>query len=267
MKAVLEAQRVSARYADDERDVIRDVSLSVAPGEIVGLIGPNGSGKSSLLSLLGADLLPRQGQVLLDGEDTRRIRRKRFARRVGRLPQDPAHPEGLLVGALVLSGRHAHRAFFEGPSADDRRAVRAALDAMGLNDFAHRRIDRISGGERRRAWIAMVLAQEAQILLLDEPTAALDLRHQWEVIETLARVSHDRGVGIVAALHDLEQAAHFAHRIAVMHRGRLYDTGPPDQCIREEMIRDVYEIDADVSHEGGGLRLLVRGPADPIRSL
>ena len=138
---------------------------------------------------------------------------------------------------------------------------------MGLSDLAHRPVERLSGGERRRVWLAMVLAQEAELLLLDEPTAALDLRHQWELLEVLARVSRERGVGVVAALHDLEQAAALAQRVAVMHRGRIYDVGPPERCLREETIRDVYQVDARISKEDGALRVRVHGPADPIRSL
>jgi len=145
--------------------------------------------------------------------------------------------------------------------------VRRALSATGLSDAAHRAVDRLSGGERRRAWLAMVLAQETQVLLLDESTSALDLRHQWEVLETLASAARERGISVIAALHDLEQAAALAHRVAVMHRGRLYDLGAPEECLREEMIRDVYGVDARIAKEDGAVRVRVRGPADPIRSL
>jgi ABC-type cobalamin/Fe3+-siderophores transport system ATPase subunit len=267
VSVTLEAHRVHARPPGGEHDVLRDVSLTVKAGEIVVLLGPNGSGKSTLLSVLGGELRPRQGSVLLDGVDTRSISRKAFARRVARLPQDPACPEGLTVGVLVASGRHPHRNLFEGLGAQDRAAIHAALSAMGLSDLAHRPVERLSGGERRRVWLAMVLAQEAELLLLDEPTAALDLRHQWELLEVLARVSRERGVGVVAALHDLEQAAALAQRVAVMHRGRIYDVGPPERCLREETIRDVYQVDARISKEDGALRVRVHGPADPIRSL
>ena len=267
MTPVLEASRIHARHPGVDIDVLRDVSLSVEPGEIVALLGPNGSGKSTLLSVLGADLPPRSGEVRLEGRDVRRYRRRELARHVAYLPQDPACPEGLTVGALVESGRHPHRGFFEAIDTEDRRAVRRALEAMELGDFAHRPVERLSGGERRRAWLAMVLAQEADVLLLDEPTAALDLRHQWEVIDRLARVSRERGMTVVTALHDLEHAALLAHRVAVMHRGRLYEMGPPERCLREETIRDVYRVDARITKEDGSLRVHVRGPADSLRSL
>jgi iron complex transport system ATP-binding protein len=267
VSALLEAQRIHARPPAGERDVLRDVSLSVRAGEIVALLGPNGSGKSTLLAVLGGEIAPRQGRVLLDGADVRRMSRRSFARRVARLPQEPACPEGLTVAALVASGRHPHRGLFAPLGAQDRAAIASALSAMGLSDLAHRPVERLSGGERRRVWLAMVLAQEAELLLLDEPTAALDLRHQWEVLELLARTSRERGVGVVAALHDLEQAAALAQRVAVMQRGRVYELGPPERCLREEMIRDVYQVDARVSKQDGALRVRVRGPADPIRSL
>jgi iron complex transport system ATP-binding protein len=267
MSVLLEAQRVHARHPGGEHDVLRDVSLSVRAGEIVALLGPNGSGKSTLLAVLGGEITPRQGRVVLDGVDTRRISRKHFARRVARLPQEPWCPEGISVGAIVASGRHPHRGVFAAQGPADRAAIASALSVMSLSDLAHRPIERLSGGERRRVWLAMVLAQETELLLLDEPTAALDLRHQWEVLEVVARASRDRGVGVVAALHDLEQAAALAQRVVVMHRGRIYDMGPPELCLREETIRDVYQIDARITKEDGALRVRMRGPADPIRSL
>jgi iron complex transport system ATP-binding protein len=267
VSALLEAQRIHARPPAGEHDVLRDVSLSVRAGEILALLGPNGSGKSTLLAVLGGELAPRQGHVLLDGADVRRMPRRRFAQRVARLPQEPACPEGLSVGALVASGRHPYRGLLAPLGADDRRAIGSALSAMGLSDLAHRPVERLSGGERRRVWLAMVLAQETELLLLDEPTAALDLRQQWEVIDLLARISRERGVGVLAALHDLEQAAALAQRVAVMQRGRIYEVGPPERCLREETLRDVYQVDARVSKEDGALRLRVRGPADPFRSL
>jgi len=267
VSAVLEAQRIHARHPAGEHDVLRDVSLSVRSGEIVVLLGPNGSGKSSLLAVLGGEITPRQGRVRLDGDDASRMSRKAFARRVARLPQEPACPEGITVAAIVACGRNPDRGFFSPLGSADRAAIGNALSAMGLSDLAHRTMERLSGGERRRVWLAMVLAQEAELLLLDEPTAALDLRHQWEVLDVLARAARDRGVGVLAALHDLEQAAALAQRVTIMHRGRVYDAGPPERCLREDAIRDVYQVDASVAKEDGALRVRVRGPADPIRSL
>jgi iron complex transport system ATP-binding protein len=267
VKALLGAERVHLRHGATERDALRDVSLAVAPGEILALAGPNGSGKSSLLAALGRELAPRSGVVRLAGVDVRRIPRRAFARRVARLPQDPACPEGLAVEALVRCGRHPHVGYLSSHGAHDRHSVQAALAAMELLDLRSRDVARLSGGERRRAWLAMVLAQSPEILLLDEPTASLDLRHQWQVLELLARVSRERGTTLVLSLHDLEQAALFAHRIAILHRGRLYDLGPPERCLGEEMLRDVFGVDARVSKQDGAIRIQVRGPGNPRRSL
>lgn len=267
MTPLLSAERVHLRPDGAERDAVRDVSLGVDAGQIVALVGPNGSGKSTLLAGLGRELAPRQGVVRLEGRDAARIGRRRFARRVARLPQEPACPEGLSVETLVFAGRHPHVGFLAPHAGSDRRAVGDALAAMGLEDLRTRRVETLSGGERRRAWLAMVLAQQTDVLLLDEPTAALDLRHQWEVLALLARASRERGLALVLSLHDVEQAASLAQRIAVLHRGRLYAAGPPEACIGEEMLRDVFGVDARVTKEDGALRIRVRGPADPVRAL
>jgi iron complex transport system ATP-binding protein len=267
VSALLAAERVHLRPVGAERDAVRDVSLGVGAGEIVALVGPNGSGKSTLLAGLGRELPPRTGAIRLEGRDAARIARRRFARRVARLPQEPACPEGFSVEALVFAGRHPHVGFLAAHAGSDRGAVAGALQAMDLEDLRARRVETLSGGERRRAWLAMVLAQQSEVLLLDEPTAALDLRHQWEVLALLARASRERGLALVLSLHDLEQAASLAQRIAVLHRGRLYASGPPEACIGEEMLRDVFGVDARVSKEDGQLRIRVRGPADAVRTL
>lgn len=267
MSAALRAERVHLRHPGAERDSVRDVSLRVERGEVLALVGPNGSGKSTLLSGLARDLVPRGGRIWLGEADAWRLPRRAFAREVARLPQDPACPEGLRVESLVATGRYAHRGALLPLGPEDRRAVREALGALDLADLRLRAVETLSGGERRRAWLAMVLAQGSGVLLLDEPTAALDVRQQWEVLLLLGRLNRERGTTLVVSLHDLEQAASLAHRVAVLHRGRLYDVGPPERCIRAEMLRDVFGVDADVSKEDGFLRIRVRGPADPLRSL
>ncbi len=265
--ARLAAEGVHLRHPGADRDSVRDLHLRVEPGEIVCLVGPNGSGKSTTLAGLGRDLRPREGTVRLDGEDVWRLPRRRFARAVARLPQEPRSPEGLTVEALVTGGRNPHLPLLGAPRAADRRAVAQALREMDLADLRHRTVETLSGGERRRAWIAMVLAQEADALLLDEPTAGLDLRHQWEVLDLLVRINRERKATLVVVLHDLEQAARIAHRLAVFHRGRLYRAAPPGEVLEKEMLRDVFRVEADVRREVGALRLRVERPADPIRSL
>ena len=267
MTPLLRAHRVTARHPGTDRDVLRDVSVEVRPGEILAFLGPNGSGKSTLIGVLAGHIEPRSGHVELEGRPIRSMRKRAFARRVAHLPQDPSGPEGLTVASLVMGGRHPHLGLLGVERSEDRRAVRIALEAMDLADLAQRPLERLSGGERRRAWLAMTLAQGADVMLLDEPTNALDLRHQWEVLETIARVARERGISVVAAIHDLEQAARVAHRVAVLHRGRLYEVGGPERCLREDMLRDVFGVDARVEKTDGVWRLAVNGPADPVRSL
>lgn len=267
MTALLAAQRVHLRPAGSERDVVRDVSLAVAQGEIVALVGPNGSGKSTLLAALGRSLRPRAGAVELAGRDVWQVAPRAFAREVARLPQDPVCAEGVRVDQLVESGRHPHRRAFSAPSPADRAAVRDAIAALELGDLRARSVETLSGGERRRAWIALALAQETPVLLLDEPTAALDVRHQWDVLARIARINQDRDVAVVVSLHDLEQAAALAHRVAVLHRGRLYAAGAPERVVDEAMLRDVFGVEARVAKEDGRIRVQVLRPADPIRAL
>jgi iron complex transport system ATP-binding protein len=264
---LLAAERLHLRHPQAERDAVRDVSLAVFPGEIVALVGPNGSGKSTLLAGLARELPPRSGVVRFAGVAADTMSRRAFARRVARLPQDPAVPEGLSVEALVANGRHPHVGPLAPLAPADRAAIRAALRAMDLVELRARKVETLSGGERRRAWLAMVLAQEPELLLLDEPTAALDLRHQWEVLDLLARLNRERGLTLVVSLHDLGQAAGLAHRLAILHRGRLYAAGPPERCLSEETLRDVFAVAARVAKEDATVAVRVRGPADPLRSL
>jgi iron complex transport system ATP-binding protein len=247
-------------------DALRDASLCIERGEVLALCGPNGSGKSTLLAALAGTLRPHSGEVRLEGGDLYRLSAHERAYRLARLPQEPRAPEGLSVEALVGMGRYAHRRKFLGPGREDRAAVRAALATVDLTDQRARLLERLSGGERRRAWLAMVLAQSAPLLLLDEPTAALDPRHTWEVLEHLVAIHRARGTTILLALHDLEDAARVADRIALVYRGRVYAVGKPKDILTREGLRDVFGIEAEVSY-AGQLRIRVRGPADRIRGM
>lgn len=263
----IEAAGLHLRHPGAERDAVRDLHLSVAAGEILCLVGPNGSGKSTTLAALGRELRPRLGGVSLDGADAWSIPRRAFARRVARLPQEPLCPEGLTVEELVRGGRHPHRPFLRPLSRADLDAVHEALSWMELLDLRKRPLERLSGGERRRAWLAMVLCQGAGTLLLDEPTSGLDLRHRWEVLERLRRIHRERGVTVVIVLHDLEQAVRLADRVAVFARGRLYDAGPPAEVLTAETLLDVFAVEAELTAVAGAPRLDVLRPADPVRNL
>jgi iron complex transport system ATP-binding protein len=264
--AHLEARRLWVRHPRSPFDALRDATLGVARGEILALCGPNGSGKSTLMAALAGTLRPHAGEVRIDGVDLQSLGARERAHRLARLPQEPRGPDGLTVEALVAMGRYAHRGRFAGQGREDRAAVRTALEAVDLIDLRGRALERLSGGERRRAWLAMVLAQGAPLLLLDEPTAALDPRFAWEVLEHLVRIHRQRGTTIVLALHDLEDAARVADRIALLYRGRVYAVGQPKDVLVRDALRDVFGIDAEVTW-AGRLRIDVLGPADRVRSL
>jgi iron complex transport system ATP-binding protein len=264
----LRAEGLHLRYPRSPHDAVRDVHLSVAKGELVCLVGPNGSGKSTTMAGLARELRPRSGSILLDGCDAWGMARREFARRVARLPQEPRCPEGLTVEELVSSGRNPHVPLLGGWHEADRCALHEALRAMDLLDLRRAPVETLSGGVRRRAWLAMVLCQQAELLLLDEPTTGLDMRHQWEVLELLRRVNRERGTTMIVVLHDLEQAAHLADRLAVFYRGRLYEDASPREVLNPEMLLDVFHVATEVVHpELGPPTIIVRHPADPLRNL
>lgn len=265
-EVVIRARRLHVRHPGVDRDVLRDASLAVREGEILALVGPNGSGKSTMLRALGRDLDLRSGDVELEGRSIALYPRRKLARRLARLPQDPMSPEGMTVQDLVECGRHPYVGFMSALGAHDHDVVAEVLEAVEIADFRQRPLDSLSGGERRRAWIAMALAQEPAYLFLDEPTNALDLRHQFELLELLRRLNRERGTTIVLSIHDLQQAATVADRIAVLSRGRVYDVGTPDAVLTEETLLDVFRVASRVERAGGQLSLHILGPGDPIRN-
>ncbi|GII57766.1 iron-dicitrate ABC transporter ATP-binding protein [Planotetraspora thailandica] len=226
--------------------VLGDVTLDVPEGRITALIGANGCGKSTLLRTLGRALDPLGGTVLLDGEDIATRPRRAVARLLALLPQSPLAPEGLTVRELCGFGRHPHRGMFSRDTADDQAAVAHALTAAGLDDLADVPLHRLSGGQRQRAWIAMALAQETPIMLLDEPTTYLDIAHQLDVLNLLAELNQTQGRTVVMVLHDLNQAAQYAHHLIAVAGGRVHATGSPDELLTPELIRAVFGVEAVV---------------------
>lgn len=230
------------------RRIVDTLSLSIEPGRITMLLGPNGSGKSTLLRALAGLLAPRDGDALLDGVSLRQWPRRKLARRIAFLAQTQDMPSGLTVQALVRHGRFAHRNWLRGETDDDRDAVEWALEMTGLAALRDRSLAALSGGERQRVWIAMALAQRADILLLDEPTTYLDLGHQLDVMQTLRRLNEEFGLTLVMSLHDLNQAMRYADRAIVMHTGRIVADGAPVDVLTPAFVADVFHVRSERLH-------------------
>lgn len=238
----LAARELAAGYPG--RRVIDGLDLEIAPGRLTMIIGANASGKSTLLGTLSRLHEPLAGRVELDDADVRGISRRRFAQTVGLLPQHPTAPDGVSVAELVGRGRHPHRGLLQRWSAHDTAHVDEAMAWTGITDLAARPVGDLSGGQRQRAWIAMALAQDPRILLLDEPTTFLDLSHQLEVLDLLRELNRSRGTTVVAVLHDLNLAARYADDLVVMCAGAIVAHGAPREVLTAEVVRQAFGLDA-----------------------
>jgi iron complex transport system ATP-binding protein len=221
--------------------VLDGVDLAVLEGELTVVVGPNACGKSTLLRALARMLPVRDGQVLLDDRPIAGYAPKEVARRLAVLPQGPTAPDGMVVTDLVARGRYPHQSLLRQWSAEDQAAVDTALAAAGVTDLADRPVDQLSGGQRQRVWIAMALAQDTPLLLLDEPTTYLDLGHQVEVLD-LARRLHREGRTVVAVLHELHLAFRYATHLVVMHRGAVVAQGDPREIVTADLIEQVFGL-------------------------
>ncbi|WP_435769083.1 ABC transporter ATP-binding protein [Nocardioides sp. SYSU DS0651] len=240
----LDVEQLTLGYGD--RDVVHALDLAVPPGGVTAIVGPNACGKSTLLRSMTRLLAPRAGHVLLDGKAVHAMPAKQLARRLGLLPQSPIAPEGITVGDLVGRGRHPHqRALARWSQADDR-AVAAALEATDTLDLVDRAVDELSGGQRQRVWIAMALAQETEVLLLDEPTTFLDVSHQVEVLDLLTDLNRAKGTTIVMVLHDLNLAARYADHLIALREGRLFAAGPPAEVLDPGLVKEVFGMPSTV---------------------
>lgn len=238
---------------DAVRPVLADVSLDVARGSVVALLGPNGSGKTTLLRLLAGVLPPHTGAVRLDGATIGTLRRRDLARRLAMVPQDTHTTFDFSVIEMVLMGRYPHLGPFalEGPA--DLEIARAALAATGTAAFESRPFATLSGGEKQRVVIAAALAQAPDVLLLDEPTTALDLKYQFEIAALLQRLNRERGTTMIVSTHDLNLAASICERVVLLREGRVLAQGPTATTLTAENIRGLYDVEADVQfHERAG---------------
>jgi iron complex transport system ATP-binding protein len=240
----LNADGLSAGYG--EATVLDGLDLAIPPGKITVIVGANACGKSTLLRTLSRLLPARRGKVLLDGKSIHHLPSRELARTLGLLPQSPIAPEGIAVADLVSRGRHPHQGVFSRWRREDDEAVAAALAATKTEDLAERPVDELSGGQRQRVWIAMALAQETDLLLLDEPTTFLDISHQIEVLDLLTDLNQTRGTTVVMVLHDLNLAARYADHLVAMANGRLHVAGPPEAVLTEENVRQVFGLQSRI---------------------
>lgn len=226
--------------------IVKDVSLQAAEGQLTILVGPNGCGKSTLIRAMARVLPAMSGEAMLDGQSVHDIPTRVLARSLALLPQGPIAPEGLTVRELVSQGRFPHQTLSRQWSGADSRAVTAAMDAANVAAFADRRADSLSGGQRQRCWIAMVLAQETPVILLDEPTTFLDLKVQVDVMSLLQRIAKKQLCTVVVVLHELNIAAMFGDSIIMMRDGEIIDQGAPDTVMTRKNMRKVFDLDAHI---------------------
>lgn len=240
-------------FAVAGRVLLQPLSLAFPPGQVSGLIGHNGSGKSTLLKILGRHQPPSSGQVLLNDQPLAQWGNKSFARHVAYLPQQLPAAEGMTVRELVAVGRYPWHGALGRFGAGDRQRVEEAIELVGLTLFANRLVDSLSGGERQRAWLAMLVAQDSRCLLLDEPTSALDIAHQVEVLALVQRLSHQRGLTVIAVLHDINMAARYCDRLVALRAGTMIAQGAPLELMRAPVLEQIYGIPmGTLPHPSGG---------------
>ena len=245
-------------FCYDSRKALEEVTFEAAEREVLGIIGPNGAGKTTLLRCINSTLKPQVGVVLVNGHDVSRWNRRRIARHMGLVPQSAIVTFPFTVLDVVLMGRHPHQRLFGGESERDLEIAREALRLTDTLRFATRPITELSGGERQRVIVARALAQEPDVLLLDEPTLHLDLNHQLEVLGLVRRLTREKGLVTVMTSHDLNLAARYCDRLLMLEQGRVYATGIPEEVLVPANIRRVYQVEAEVTRHSttGMLQIL-----------
>ncbi|MTE17858.1 ATP-binding cassette domain-containing protein [Streptomyces sp. TRM43335] len=232
----------SLTLAYDRRTISRELTVAIPDHSFTVIIGPNACGKSTLLRALSRMLKPAAGSVLLDGRDISSLNAKQVARTLGLLPQSSVAPEGISVSELVSRGRYPHQGLLRQWSREDERVVADSMASTGVAELADRAVDELSGGQRQRVWIAMALAQQTPLLLLDEPTTYLDLAHQIDVLDLCTRLHEEEGRTLVAVLHDLNHAARYATHLIAMRDGRVVAAGPPSRIVTADLVEEVFGL-------------------------
>ncbi|MER7046175.1 ABC transporter ATP-binding protein [Streptomyces jumonjinensis] len=240
----LTAESVTLGY--DRHVIAEKLSVEIPDHSFTVIVGPNACGKSTLLRALSRMLKPAEGRVLLDGQTIHSMPAKKVARVLGLLPQTSIAPDGITVADLVARGRYPHQGLLRQWSPDDERIVRESMEATGVGELAERYVDELSGGQRQRVWIAMALAQQTPLLLLDEPTTFLDIQHQLEVLDLCAELHETQGRTLVAVLHDLNQAARYATHLIALHEGRVVAEGAPADVVTAELVERVFGVKSQV---------------------
>ncbi|WLR43825.1 ABC transporter ATP-binding protein [Bacillus carboniphilus] len=243
----LHTDRLTIQYGD--RTIIEELSLSIPDGQITTVIGSNGCGKSTLLKALTRIIPYQNGAIILDGKEIKQQDTKSLAKKMAILPQSPEGVAGLTAGELVSYGRFPHQNRFGRLLKNDVEIIDWALEVTGTLDFKHHPVDALSGGQRQRVWIAMAIAQDTDMIFLDEPTTYLDMAHQLEVLELLQKLNKDEGRTIVMVLHDLNHAARFADHIFALRNGKIIQSGSPENVITKEVLREVFQIDAEIGKD------------------
>ncbi|EPY2280723.1 ABC transporter ATP-binding protein [Clostridium sporogenes] len=232
--------------AYEDKLIVDGLNMNIPKGKITTIIGPNGCGKSTVLKTIGRILKPKEGLVYLNGDDIRNLSTKEVAQKMAILPQSPQAQGGLTVGELVSYGRFPHKKGFGKLSPEDKKVIEWALDITKLTELEVTMVDNLSGGQRQRVWIAMALAQQTDLILLDEPTTYLDMAYQLEVLELLYNLNRDESCTIVMVLHDLNLAARFADYMIAIRSGSIISHGTPEEIMTKKVLKDTFNIDAEI---------------------
>lgn len=227
-------------------DIVENLNLEIPKGKITTIIGANGCGKSTILKTIARILTAKSGEIYINSKNIKKQNSKEIAKNMAVLPQSPQAPNGLTVEELIAYGRFPHKSGFRTDKKEDKEIVDWALKATGIYEFRNRKIEDLSGGQRQRAWIAMALAQKTDILLLDEPTTYLDLAHQLEVLEVLYELNKKYNTTIVMVIHELNNAARFAHHMIGIKKGKICCEGTPEEVMTKENLREIFNIDSEI---------------------
>ncbi len=240
----LEIEKITLDYG--QQPVIKDLSFQLHSGELLGLLGPNGCGKTSIIKAVSRVLSPSAGRILLDGKELTRIPRNELARFMGVVPQNPYLPETFSVFEVVILGRNPYLGLFSGETARDIAVVWQAMERADITHLAKRRIGELSGGEKQRVTIARVLAQEPQVILMDEPTANLDISQQQDILDLISGMCGEKNIAGLIAIHDLNIAAQYCTRILMLKNGQMYAEGTPGEVITAENVREVFAAETTI---------------------